>query len=138
MKKIALAGLVAFALVAISQQQASAWTNTKFGIGLNFERQSGGNSAIWGLWRNGQPPGPDSFSPAPGGIFPFHGPRVVPQTMVLPPQGAVAPQSYVPAPSNFPVQGASFDYSGNMNYANPYQFANYPRPAYYYNPYRGQ
>jgi len=128
MKKIALAGLVAFALIAISQHQASAWTNTKFGIGLNFERQSGGNSAIWGLWRNGQPPGPDSFQPAPAGVFPFHGPRMMPAQMMVPPAAGA-----VPAPVGFPVQGASYEqYNSNMSFANPYQFANYPR-GYYYN-----
>ena len=40
MKKIVpLAGLIAVSLMAFSQQQASAWVNQRFGIGLNWEGQ---------------------------------------------------------------------------------------------------
>src|SRR5262245_35413722 len=48
MKKFLTAGLVASALMLASHQQVSAWTNFRFGIGLNVEWQSGGNSFLWG------------------------------------------------------------------------------------------
>ena len=61
MKKLVLAGLFAIALIALSQQQASAWVNQRFSVGLSWSRQSGGNNFGWGAYRNGQPPGPESF-----------------------------------------------------------------------------
>jgi len=61
MKKLLTMGALAVALLACSQQQASAWKNMKFACGLNWEWSSGGNSFGWGLWRNGQPPGPEGF-----------------------------------------------------------------------------
>ena len=118
MKKIVLAGLVAICMMALSQQQASAWRNTKFGIGLNFETQSGGNKAFWGAWKNGQPPGPEAFG---GGGQGYGGPA----QQFYPP----APQSYAPMPQGgYDTPAPPF--AGQ--YASPYQFANYPRPAYYY------
>jgi len=68
MKKLLTMGAMAVALLAVSQQQASAWKNMKFGCGLNWEWSSGGNCFGWGLWRNGQPPGPEGFG------YPGHGP----------------------------------------------------------------
>ena len=38
MKKILAAGLLAICLIAVSHQQASAWVNARFGIGLNWSR----------------------------------------------------------------------------------------------------
>ena len=61
MKKIVFAGLLAISAMAIPQQQASAWVNSKFSVGLNWDMQSGGNNLLWGAWRNGQPPGPEAF-----------------------------------------------------------------------------
>ena len=147
MKKIVAAGLLAFCVIAISQQQASAWTHTKFGIGLNFDRQAGGNSALWGIWRNGQPPGPEAFG---GGAYGGQQ-RFAPAPIGMPPQAGFVPQGFVPAPSGFAPQsgfapaagfapaGYAVDPSfGQMNYGNPFQFASYPRPVYYYSmPYSG-
>jgi hypothetical protein len=59
MKKIFVMGALAVAVAAVSQQQASAWTNIKFGAGINLGYQAGGNTLLWGAFRNGQPPGPD-------------------------------------------------------------------------------
>jgi hypothetical protein len=59
MKKIFVMGALAVAIAAISQQQASAWGSWRFGVGLNMARESGGNTWLWGAFRNGQPPGPD-------------------------------------------------------------------------------
>jgi hypothetical protein len=138
MKKIVFAGLVALSVMAISHQQASAWVNTKFGVGLNWEAQSGGNQFLWGAWRNGQPPGPEAFG---GG---YGTPRFNAQM----PQQGFAPQGYPaqgfnPMPQGLPPQGfapqSPFDASTAEppfagQYASPYQFANYPRPVYYYYP----
>ena len=44
MKKVFAAGMLAICVIALSQQQASAWVNHRFAIGLNWERQSGGNN----------------------------------------------------------------------------------------------
>jgi hypothetical protein len=131
MKRIALAGLVAIALIALSQQQASAWVNQRFGIGINWHRQSGGNNFGWGAYRNGQPPGPESF----GGVFspsapvsPFFGNAPMPQNFA--PQANV-PQGYAPQTVYYPPMPAA-NYAGQ--YASPYQFANYTRQTYYYSP----
>jgi hypothetical protein len=121
MKKIALAGLMAISMIALSQQHASAWVNSRFGIGLNWSWQSGGNNLIWGLARGGQPPGPEAFgggqqyggSPAPYG-------------------GAPMQQNYAPVQQNFLPQGAPEAAYAQPRYATPYQFANYSRPIYYY------
>src|SRR5262249_370664 len=69
MKKFLLMGVLALTLAALSQQSASAWVHWKFGIGMNIERQSGGNEVLWGVWRNGQPPGPQYGSHGFG--YPF-------------------------------------------------------------------
>src|SRR5207249_4894599 len=70
MKKILAMGITALSLALISEQQASAWVNWKFGAGINFNWQSGGNNFLWGAFRNGQPPAPDCCPPpcCPGGV----------------------------------------------------------------------
>ena len=130
MKKIALTGLIAITLIALAQQQASAWVNQRFGVGLNWHRQAGGNNFGWGLYRNGQPPGPESF----GGVFapsapttPFFGNAPMPQ----PAPHSYAPQGYAPQTVYYPPMPAP-TYAGQ--YATPYQFASYPRQTYYYYP----
>jgi hypothetical protein len=122
MKKIVVAGLVAVGLMAITQQQASAWINSKFGIGLNWDVQSGGNQVLWGAWRNGQPPGPEAFGGYGGGGYY---------------QGGMPGHAYAPMPQAAPPQG-SFDrpmYQAPyavQQYQNPFQFATYSRPVQYY------
>jgi hypothetical protein len=54
-------GIFALALALASQQQASAWVNARFGVGLNIQYQSGNNCWLWGALRNGQVPGAESF-----------------------------------------------------------------------------
>lgn len=70
MKKIMVLGLSALGLALLSQEQASAWVNCKFGVGLNWNWQSGGNNFLWGAFRNGQPPGPEVAYPGH-----HHGPQ---------------------------------------------------------------
>jgi hypothetical protein len=56
-KKILVLGVMAVALLAVSQQRASAWIKCNFSIGLNFSFESGNNCWFWGLFQNGQAPG---------------------------------------------------------------------------------
>jgi hypothetical protein len=74
MKKILVMGALAVAIAAVSQQQASAWMNWKFGAGVNAAWQSGGNTWLWGAFRNGQPPGPDCGPYGGGYGSPYGGP----------------------------------------------------------------
>src|SRR5438045_1197477 len=62
MKKLLMTGVLAVTALALSQQQASAWVNSRFSIGINYHYQSGGNQFLWGVFTNGQPPGPE-FGP---------------------------------------------------------------------------
>ena len=127
MQKVLTAGLLAIALIAASQQQASAWTNSKFGIGLNWERQSGGNNFFWGAWKNGQVPGPEAYQNggpfAAQGAAPYAAPYYTPYAAMPTPQEAYAMPTAQPA---YAPAGA--------NYGSPYQLANYPQPTYYYYP----
>lgn len=72
MKKILVLGALALSIGLLSEQPASAWVNAKFGVGLNWNWQSGGNNFLWGVFRNGQPPGPDCCYPG-GGHHPGYG-----------------------------------------------------------------
>jgi hypothetical protein len=118
MKHVLAAGMLAICLIAVSQQQVAAWGHQRFSIGLNWERQSGGNNFGWGAWRNGQLPGPEMF---PGGSS-------------FPSYGEFAPQAYTPhAQGSFDMPAYEPSYAQpSMNYAAPYQFPTYPRPVYYY------
>jgi hypothetical protein len=121
MKKILAIGLLALGAFALSQQQASAWCNSRFNIGMSWEHSSGGNNALWGAWRNGQPPGPEAWGNGgygygygyPGGQH-YH---------------SSAPQSSMPYAYETPVAPS---YAQPMPMQQPYQFATYPRPVYYY------
>lgn len=140
MKKFVVGGLFAITMLAIPQQEASAWINSRFGIGLNWDWQSGGNQLLWGAWRNGQPPGPEAFNsgayqpryqgPMPG--FMPQGPHgMAPQPFA--PQQSFAPQPFAPqgfAPQGF-FEAQSIEPPFAGMYTSPYQLANYPRPMYY-------
>src|SRR5688572_8902277 len=76
MKKILAAGLIAISMIAMTQQQASAWVQSRFSVVLNWDWQGAGNSFFWGLWRSGQIPGPPDGG---GGYGPgFHGGPAMP------------------------------------------------------------
>jgi hypothetical protein len=125
MKKIVFAGLIAIGAMALAQQQASAWVNSKFGIGLNWERQAGGNNFLWGAYRNGQPPGPEAFNGpgfAPAAPMPYYGPQ----------HHGYAPMMPAPAPTFAPppVKTATAEPPYSGGYASPFQFATYARPVY--------
>lgn len=125
MKKVLATGLLAICLIAATQQQASAWVNSRFGVGLNWDYSSGGNSFGWGLARNGQPPGPEGFGGGfGGGHFPQYG-MSQPQGFAPMQQNAFDVPMYEPAYAQ-----PSMPYA--PQYAPPFQFATYPRPVYYY------
>lgn len=69
MKKILPIGLLTLCFAVAAQERASAWINSRFGIGLNWGWQSGGNNLLWGLFRDGQPCGPDIYC-APVPVYP--------------------------------------------------------------------
>ncbi|MSQ95729.1 MAG: hypothetical protein EXR98_14405 [Gemmataceae bacterium] len=118
MKKLVLAAVLAVSAMAITQQQASAWVNSRFSLGLNWGYQSGGNNFLWGAWKNGQPPGPEAFG---AGHIPSFAP--MPQH---------APHGYAPVMPQAAPNQTTYQYSVPYQYGSPYQFANYPRPVYYY------
>jgi hypothetical protein len=120
MKKILAAGLLAIALIAASQQQASAWINARIGVGVNLGWQSGDNCFCWGAWHNG---------PYPGGSDYHHGHH----------HGVMEPPVYVPfiwvghgqghghAPVPPPVAFDTFSMAPMQ-----YPYAAPPAPTYYY------
>jgi hypothetical protein len=143
MKKFITMGILALAVAAISTQEAPAWLNWKFGLGMNLGWQSGGNNTLWGLFRNGQPPAPDTCGGGfgypgglPGGGLPPGGPLPVPQ----------APHGFYPNSSEHGVSGADSSAATipartqsygstpwaaqSVNYQYPYQ---YPYYGYYSN-----
>jgi hypothetical protein len=158
MKKILSTGLLTLCALAITQQQAHAWLNAKFSVGLNWHIQSANNNVLWGLWKNGQVPGPEAFgggggSPFPAGVgpgpymtppgqFPFFGsnpqgapqgqPASFPIETAPPPTVAAQPQSYYPMPpygNPNPFQTVSYQ---NNGYYNPnYYYPTYYNPSYY-------
>ena len=139
MKKFLTLGALALTLAVLSTQQASAWTNFKFGVGLNFGYQAGGNNFGWGLFRNGQPP----EACCPGGAPQTYAPGMpAPQTYAHPSMdqgfngGVQAPATTnVPAqPSSYrayPTQTVNYQYSYPYPYSYPYYYG-YTANAYYY------
>src|SRR5207249_4449700 len=125
---------------------ADAWMNAKFSIGLNWQIQSANNNFLWGLWKNGQVPGPEAFGGgyghvpygAPsGGYFPYFGsapqptPQSYPTQTVAPPQAAMQPQSYNAMPQNY-----SYNPYQSVSYQSGSYYPNYYNPT--YSPYYGQ
>ena len=83
---------------------------------------------LWGTWRNGQPPGPEAFGGhAPS--FTAPAPSPIPHGTASPEQMPQAYYYYAPMPQTYPMQNAQ---QIQPAYYGPYQFANYPRPVYYY------
>ncbi len=119
MKKILAIGILAIIAIACSQQQASAWVNSRFGVGLNWDVQSGGNNFLWGAYRNGQPPGPEAYGFGGAPTFPQYGAPSMHGSF------AYDAPSFQPAYAQpaMPMQ---------QPYGQPFQFATYPRPVYYY------
>jgi hypothetical protein len=135
MKKLLSIGLLTVCALALSEHQAKAWVNAKFSVGLNWQLQSANNNVFWGMWKNGQVPGPEAFGQPGGGPgympqgpgFPYFGtgpqgyPQGMPQavpTQTAPPQAALQQQANYGMPQ-------SYSY-------NPYQAVSYQPNGYYY------
>ncbi len=157
MKKLLSMGLLTLCALAASEREAQAWTNAKFSVGLNWQLQSANNNFLWGLWKNGQVPGPEAFGGpggggpgmyGPGGLsqpagqFPYFGAQPMPQPMPqaqsfqgMPQQGFPAETAPPPAFTQAPPQQAqAYNYAA-PNYYNPYQTVSYQQGAYYPNYY---
>jgi hypothetical protein len=67
MKKFLLTSVLALPFLAFANQDASAWHQWKFGVGMNAEGSGGGNDFLWGVWKSQQPPAPPGYgAPAAG------------------------------------------------------------------------
>lgn len=140
MKKMLVASVVAVALVATVEQQASAWTKFSFGVGLNASYEGGGNSLLWGLIKGAPSPNQMVVDPTlQPPINGYHG-------------GAVDGAFGAPAPSDFgkplpkdpekvgppmPVKPAAFyEYKpqipAQQNQGNTEEEPEYYYPSYYY------
>jgi hypothetical protein len=132
MKKLLSIGLLTVCALALSEHQAHAWVNAKFSIGLNWHVQSANNNVLWGLWKNGQVPGPEAFGGGGGGPFP----QGVGPGPMMPPAGAFpyfgsGPQGY-PSETPPPPQASPQQAYYGMQNANPYQAVSYQPNNYYY------
>src|SRR5437879_642869 len=76
MKKILVLSVSALTVLAISGQNASAWSEFKFGVGLNLAYKGGGNNILWGAYKSQQPPAPGY--PGYPGVDPAAVPPVMP------------------------------------------------------------
>ena len=63
MKKLFVASVLALAVTLASQQTASAWSEFKFGVGLNFGWCGGGNRILWGAYHSAPYPGGPDIGP---------------------------------------------------------------------------
>ena len=142
MKKIVSLGLLAACALVVSERPAHAWVNSKFSVGLSWHLQSGNNNFLWGLWRNGQVPGPEAYQgpfhygppPAQNGTFPWYG--HAPQNETAPPPLAQQ-HAYYPAQQSYynPYQAVSYQQYAQYypSYFNPtYQMYAYQAPYYWY------
>jgi hypothetical protein len=56
MKRFLIACSLSLALIATSNQKASAWKKWNFNVGLNLSHEAAENNLLWGLYRNGPHP----------------------------------------------------------------------------------
>lgn len=142
MKRFLVLSVLTLGAAFATHQPASAWVNFKFGAGVNWHWQSGNNNFLWGLWRDGQIPGPEFFGGYPGygcaqgGYLPqqfqyFGAAPGVPAPATATTQPAPTAQSAVQAiPNWYPAnayQPAAY---------NPYQYSGRPQQfaPYFYSP----
>jgi hypothetical protein len=142
MKKFLSMGLLTVCALAVADQEAHAWVNGKFSVGLNWQVQSANNSFLWGVFKNGQVPGPEAFGqPGPGhGHFGPGGGYMPPAAQQPFPYFGAMPGYNQPAPAGYPqVAPKTAPTSAPTNaavgyYYNPYQTASY-QPYQNYYPY---
>jgi hypothetical protein len=126
MKKFLAMSVLALSVAALSQQSASAWVNTKFGAGINFAYQSGGNNFLWGAFRNGQPPAPECPVGCPSGAFDGgYAPAPLPQAPCPPAHPGHGGHHHTAPVLPSGAAPASYRHYNTVTYPNYY-------PAYYY------
>jgi hypothetical protein len=133
MKKLFVASALALALTMASHQRASAWSEFKFGVGLNFGWVGGGNSVLWGAYRSAPTPGGQDLPshylgsvPAAPGYGGFDHAPAAPDWH--PPVPHADAQPMPSGPANYGVQQAFTPYYSG------YQPASYTVPSYYQAP----
>lgn len=126
MKTVLTRGVLALVLAALATSPAMAWKNSSFGIGLNWNCQSGGNSCLFGLFQNGQPPSPDCGIGGPGYV-PGPGPAPCPNG---------GPYGISVTPDTASVQGVTQSYNRSAarptGYQYPSVYGNYANYMYGY------
>ena len=138
MKKFITMGMLALAVAAVCSAPAPAWLNWRFGIGLNFGWQSGGNNTLWGLFRNGQPPGPDCGFGGCGGGCPLPGSSLFGPPGFAPPPGVGLPPNPTGADAGAPTRAIPQSFQSSQqsqwnNYTAGYRYPYYPYQNYGYN-----
>jgi hypothetical protein len=148
MKKLFVVCALAMAVTMASQQTASAWSECKFSVGLNFGWVGGGNRILWGAYRSAPYPGGQDLGPLMPG---YAAAANNGQYFGWPPAGAVGPGPIVgpgyvaPAPSPVaPVTPVAPPVPPHVNngvqqtyygyYDNGYQPTSYYPGAYYQAP----
>src|SRR5262245_22685467 len=135
MKRFLVVGVVALGVVLATQQQAPAWINFKMGVGLNWHWQSGGNNILWGVFHDGQPPGPDY-----NGGHPYHNgghpyPNGGHDNRFFFAQGGAIPTAPQTQATPSPVNPAAGYYPATYSGQNVYQPVSYYPPSNYAYPY---
>ncbi len=134
MKRLAIAGVLALALVACSQQRASAWCKFNFSVGLNLSFESSGFcfSSCCNFYSPPCPYGGAGFSGFGGfdGGYPAYGYDGLAASPSYAP--AAAPASTFTAPKPTPASGAPA--SGATSYAGyqPVSYSYYGQGGYNY------
>lgn len=125
MKKLLTLSVLTLGVLAATERPAQAWVNMKFGVGLNWQLQSGGNNFLWGMFRNGQVPGPEAYQPGGPYTQPGYqqGPNGFPYFGAAPGQDNGSRQAM-----NSPTFGAIQNWSNQ----NPFQNVSYTTPGYWY------
>lgn len=124
MKKIIITGLLTLVAMCASQNQASAWCNSRFGVGLNWNYASGGNSFLFGLIKNGQPGGADCIrSCVATPVYPAQGP-----CSPVPPAGPLCPPAAAPAVVAPPAAHGHHGHAGAATQS--LRYPSYYRPTY--------
>ena len=124
MKKILSLGLLTVCALVLTERPAHAWVNSKFSVGLSWHLQSGNNNVLWGLWKNGQVPGPEAYQgPFHYGPPPFSAPGMSQPTGVFPWYGYAPPNETAPPP---------LGQNAHYGQPNPYQTVSYQQNGYYY------
>jgi hypothetical protein len=140
MKRYLVACALAVTLVAMADQQASAWSKANFSVGLTYNREASENNFFWGLFRNGPHPYASANSGygyggyggnggyATGGYY-TPGPAVGSPLPTLPAPGQSAPISPTNQ-SSTPTQQIGYY---NYNYQAYPTTGYYSVPSYWYN-----